>query len=128
MNKKIMIVLFSFLLLQAPTATAGFFSSFSKELAAIGLAFAKIFKSKGSSSASSEESQDFGSSTSTLAEDPNDYPAHARVALEPTNAECIPRSSEHRCSYLESDQVIANTCVNQVPVKSSIKNKVSTER
>ena len=124
MNKKIMIVLFSLSLLQAPVAQAGFFDSFKMQLAAIALAFANIFRSNTPPRVPSEQTQDAVSTNDTvspssvLGEDPNNYQVSAQVDPEPVRAECIPRATAHRCSYLESDQVVANTCVNPIAVRT----------
>lgn len=119
-----MIVLLSLCLLQAPVAQAGFFDSFKLQLAAIGLAFANIFRSKTPPRVPTEQTEDAISTNETvspssvLAEDPNDYQVSAQVDPEPARAECVPRSVAHRCSYLESDEVVANTCVNPIAVRT----------
>lgn len=124
MNKKIMVVLFSLSLLQAPIAQAGFFDAFKMQLAAIGLIFVNIFRSYTPPRVPTEQTQDAVSTNDTvlpssvLGDDPNDYQVSAQVDPEPERAECIPRTTAHRCSYLENDQVVANTCVNPIAVRT----------
>lgn len=128
MNKKIMIVLFSLSLFQAPLAQAGFFDSFKVQLAAIGLMFSNMFRTTTPPRTTTvEPTVDVASNTAALGnwapspvvgEDPNNYQASAQVDTQPARAECVPRSLAHRCSYLENDQVVANTCVNPVPVRT----------
>lgn len=128
MNKKLLILLLSLTLLQTPAAEAGFFDAFRQQLAAIGLAFSNLFRSAPPRSVlapvvSSSTDSDLGDGTSTnstLGEDPNNYQASAQVETEPAKAECVPRSVAHRCSYLEGDQIVGNTCVNPVAVRAGL--------
>ncbi|AZZ38120.1 hypothetical protein CIK05_15365 [Bdellovibrio sp. qaytius] len=126
MNKKLMILLLSLSLLQATPAQAGFFESFKLGLASLGMIFSNIFKT--STPPRSVVTQESGTQASlsdtdwapsaVLGDDPNNYQASAKVDPEPLRAECIPQTAAHRCSALESDQVVANTCVNPVAVRS----------
>lgn len=127
MNKKILIMLLSLSMLQAPSAHAGI-DAFKLQMAAVGLALMNIFKSGGPGRAPTEQTEGTFSypesaiSNSYLADDPNEYYTGARVQPGPLRAECIPRTVEHRCSYLESDEVVANFCVNPVPVRTGTSN------
>jgi hypothetical protein len=125
MNKKLMILLTALMLLQAPSAQAGFFDSFKAQLSAIGLAFTNMFKAKvpprviaEPAAVTASTASDLGDWSSALGEDPNNYQASAKIETEPTKAECNPQTTAHRCSYLEKDQVVSNICVNPIAVRT----------
>lgn len=117
MNRKNLIIfVLAVSMLQAPKAQAGLFDSLGAKIAAIGLLFAGLFKI---TSASRGSNQSSGADGSVLASDPNEYSRGRDLDDEPLRAECIPRTTSHRCSYLESDVVVANTCVNPVNVANN---------
>ena len=115
-KKNLIIFVLAFSMLQAPKVEAGLFKSLGAKIAAIGLLFAGLFKI---TSASRASNQSTGSDGSVLSSDPNDYSLNSTVDDEPLRAECIPRTTSHRCSYMESDAVVANTCVNPVNVSGN---------
>lgn len=121
MNKKIMILILSISLLQPVVAQAGFFDIFK----AISVAFSNLFNSSTPPRSTVSEPENTASLEDTnwapspaLGEDPNNYQASVQVDSEPTKAECNPQTIAHRCSYLESSQVVANTCVNPIAVRT----------
>lgn len=124
MSKKVFIAILALSLMQAPQAQAGFFSSFKLQLAAIGLALANLFTSKSAPRITSDEQTgvNTGSTENTvvnpLADDPNDYQMSTELVSQPSSVDCTPTTTAHRCSYLESDQVVSNSCVNPVVVKT----------
>ena len=120
MNKKIMILLLSVSLLHSAPAQAGFFDFFKS----IGIAFSNLFKSTTPPRTVTEPvntaslSDTDWAPSPALGDDPNNYQASVMVDADPAKAECNPQTIAHRCSHLEGSQVVANSCVNPVAVRT----------
>ena len=120
MNKKIMILLLSLSLFHSAPAQAGFFDFFKS----IGVAFSNLFKSTTPPRAVTEPvntaslSDTDWAPSPALGDDPNNYQASVKVDADPAKAECNPQTIAHRCSHLEGGQVVANSCVNPVAIRT----------